>query len=361
MVAVTESGRAIQSSEASAGDLEFKTPFGVFVCPTDPVERVEDRTLVRNRYLSLMDAGEISAEVLVYEASASGFLSLMAEQAHLLLEEDLDRPGILTLLESWGTDLDSIPKKTKREERIDWLWSRMKEADPVSFSFLSGRLQFELSGSRHADPDRLLERRQLREAARDKSLLMRRAAFAALGAQKNFEEVIFSQAMEASVGDIADAVRLEAARACGEIDRRVSRQIWTYVLARNRGSSRQLAGEYLGRFGGPQAVDPLIHVLAAAEYESPDRFEFCGRKIQVMKDIASFSFRNRTPAEPQILNFAASEVWRLGTSFLVRTLEEDDAAAVLIALEYWAREATGRSAADWLKWYEEEKAQKSAL
>ena len=72
MVAVTESGRAIEAIEASPGDLELTTPFGVFACPTDAVERVEDRTLLRNRFLKLLEEEAISRRVLTHEASAAG-------------------------------------------------------------------------------------------------------------------------------------------------------------------------------------------------------------------------------------------------------------------------------------------------
>ena len=97
MVAVTESGRAIQAIDASPGDLEFTTPFGVFVCPTDAVERVEDRTLLRNRFLKLLEEEAISRNVLTHEASAAGLLVLMAGHAEILFAEDLDRPGLYLL------------------------------------------------------------------------------------------------------------------------------------------------------------------------------------------------------------------------------------------------------------------------
>ena len=356
MVAVTESGRAIQAIDASPGDLEFKTPFGVFVCPTDAVERVEDRTLLRNRFLKFLEDDSISRKVLTHEASAAGLLALMAEQADILFAEDLDRPGLFTLLENWGEDLDNLPEKIKRKERVDWLWARIPQAEPVASAFLSGRLQFELSGSRHADPDRLLERSQIRKGFRDPSALVRRATAGALAAQKTFDQNLFTQALKASVEDPLQSVRLEAARACGEVDRRVARQIWTYVLARNRSGPRQEAARNLGRYGGRGALDPLIHVLAAEGRKSPERFEFAGRKIQVSKEIAPFGMRNHNPSQSQIFSIASEEVWRLGTAFKVRTLEEEDVVAVLAALETWAGETTGRSSEDWKKWYLKERA-----
>jgi hypothetical protein len=105
----------------------------------------------------------------------------------------------------------------------------------------------------------------------------------------------------------------------------------------------------------------LIHVLAAWDKSSGDRFDFARREIFVVSnydsnahDLSGYDVnhldRAFTTADP------TREYLDLGSRFKVTRYDERLRVVLLEALDLWAGERTGRDAVQWLDWYLEQSA-----
>jgi len=175
---------------------------------------------------------------------------------------------------------------------------------------------------------------------------VRRAAALVAGRQEVFDLIV--PLLEVSLRDPEHAVRDAAAWACGQIHRHDARQYWTLALAQGKKEPRLRAAENLGNYGGPDSVHALANVLSAWDRKSSTRYPFAQRTIQTTResqDMVSTRGFGRTAFDTEVLD--------QGSVFKVTLLDEEVTRAILKALDVWAGRETGRSAADWVHWYEQ--------
>jgi hypothetical protein len=353
-IAVLQSGQHVECINASVGNLEFDTPFGLYRNPTDPIVAIQDgqqqaENLDKLRRQDLLDDyGWLQA------LSTAGQLSALTSACEEVLALQPHNLYPYELLDSWGARLDVVPRDLDRDKRVAWLWKRATGKDFTAAVMAGAQLLQEVSLSSQASNDRIVSIRELRRALRSKHLVQRRIGALVAGRQGQFS--MREDLLEASIREVLEPVRAAAAAAAHELHAHSARQYWVRNLARGYRSHRDNAAWNLGHYGGADAVNALIHVLAAGEHKPPERFEFAGRTIWVVSkrdsnvlDLGGYNPEQREVDFQHLSNDL--EFIDLGSTFTVTRYGDSLRVLILEALDTWAGEKTGRDTKAWLDWY----------
>ncbi|MFQ5749637.1 MAG: HEAT repeat domain-containing protein [Planctomycetota bacterium] len=345
-LAVTRGGLHVECSPAcSPGDLEVKTPLGMLRTPLDPVEKVVNGAEALKRVNGLRPSPAETPADWIEALSREGFLTELEQGVQQALQEDPGRLDAYKALEAWGARIDPVPDSIPLDHRVGWLWEKAVDPEPIPAIFFASRLAQEAHRTEDAAFLMQVPLTELRRALRSRLAHVRRAAALVAGRQEVFDLIV--PLLEVSLRDSEHAVRDAAAWACGQIHRHDARQYWTLALAQGRKEPRLRAAENLGIYGGPDSVHALANVLSAWDRKSPARYPFAQRTIQTVResqDMVSTRGFGRTAFDIEVLD--------QGSVFKVTLLDEKVTRAILKALDVWAGRETGRSAADWLQWYE---------
>jgi len=353
-IAVLQSGQRVECIDAEVGDLKFQTPFGLFRTPTDPIVEIVDGAQQAKDLRMLRSKRVLDDFTWLHDLSTAGQLRQLSVACMEVLAQDHQNIYPYELLESWGRRLDVVPAKVDRDQRIAWLWKRATGKDFCEAILAGAQLREEVSQSSQAPNERTVSIRKLRVALRSKSTWQRRIASLIAGRQRVFS--MREALLKASITDLLDPVRTAAAAGAHEIHAHSARQYWVRNLARGSGAHRDAAAWNLGRFGGADALNALIYVLAAWEHKPPERFKFAGRTVWVVSqpDRSAGDLGGYNPEQQEIDFRHLSpdlEFIDLGSTFFVTRYGESLHELLLEALDTWANEKTGRDTAAWLTWY----------
>ena len=362
-IAVTRDGARVEAVSPQVGDLTLETPLGRLLTARDPVVEVVDGAAQLEAMRGLRADGTLDDVALLRDLSTAGQLSAMLALAEELHARD---PGMLLpyeVLESWAARVDPVPRSVDRNDRVAWLWMRVKKADWPEAVVAGWRLLEEVSAGSNVSNDRILLLSDLRDGLDDRRPWVRRAAARVAGRQQ--EVGMRERILPLSLEDPNPASRDGAAWGAREIHPWGARQYWARNVLRNVGGLRESAALNLGRYGGDEGARVLIHVLAAWDKRPPARFDFAGRRIWVVQEAERDAHRLASPsmADPrQDPHFPATphsdlerEYIDLGTYVKVTRYGESLRVALLEALDLYAGQNTGRDAEAWLRWYLEER------
>lgn len=357
LVAVTEGGVHIQSIEAEVGDRQVETPYGLYRTPHDPVVRVVDRAQQIHDLRKLHQDGVLDDETWLQDLSTAGQLEELSRACLETLAQDPQAVLPYSVLESWGRRLDPVPADTPRDRRIAWLWKQSQGRDFTKAVLGGARLAEEVSFSSQAANERIVLLADLRKALRSNSVVRRRIAAHIAGKQQEFS--LRETLMEASLLDPVEASRDAAAEGVHSIHAHSARQYWVRNLARGKNPHREAAAWNLGRYGGADGLHGLIHVLAAWNHKTGDRFDFSERTIWVVsdRDRSALDVTGFDPLEGEVdaLHLAPDlEFLDLGSKFKVLRYGESLQLVLLAALDHWADTRTERDTDAWLKFYLED-------
>lgn len=353
-IAVTQSGLRVEVVAAETGDLQVATPFGSLMLPSDPVAAVTDGAQQLEQLLALHRAGVLDDQALAQDLSTAGQLRALAQHARDWAKRDPSAVTPYLALEAWGERMDPVPRETRREQRVEWLWERATGRDWVESVLAAPRLQAEISAAYQARSEVTISITRLRQALRSRQPEHRRAAAFVAGKQQEFS--LRAPLLLASLEDPSPAARAGAAEAAEQVQPKAARDYWSRVLAVGAPSMRAQAALGLGRHGGDAGMHMLMHVLSAWERPAGERYDFAGRDVFVVSnydsnahDLAGYDVdhldRAFVSADPN------REYLDLGSRLKVTRVDEELLAALLEALDLWAGERTGRDAAAWLVWY----------
>ena len=353
-IAVLQSGQRVECVTAAIGDRELETPLGVFRCPTDPVVKLVDGTQQRKDFRKLRRLKVIDDATWLQDLSTAGQLLELATACQELLALDAQNVLAYEALERWGHQLDAVPAQLDREQRVAWLWDRAASEDFPQSILAGAQLLDEVSQSSQAVNNRVVSIRELRSALRSKSVVLRRTSAFVAGRQRQFS--LRELLLEISISEPLEVVRTAAAAGAHEIHAHSARQYWVQNLARGSDAHRAAAAWNLGHYGGADALQALIHVLAADQHAPGERFRFAERIIEVVSntdrnalDLGGFNpeqqevdFRHPSP-ELELLDW--------DSTFTVTKYGDSLRAVLLEALDTWANSKSNRDTAAWLEWY----------
>lgn len=353
-IAVTQSGLRVECQDAAVGERSIRTPFGLLSVPTDPVAELTDGGPQLQRLLALHDAGDLDDLGLLQDLSTAGHLRALADHARAFAQRDPSRLEPYLALEAWGARLDPVPRELARDRRIAWLWERVNEGRWHETVLTAARLREEASEAFQAPSEQVVSIADLRRALRKPTAQHRRAAALVAGKQQEFSMREFLLLHSLTESDAA--ARDGASWAAGQVHPQVARHYWARNLARGDDAARSNAAFALARNAGPEGLKILMHVLAAHDRHTGERFEFAGREVWVVAESDSFvrglkDYDLNRPENDLRLPATDRDYVDLGSTFKVTRYREDFTWVLLQALDQWAGERTGRTPAAWLAWY----------
>lgn len=353
-IAVLQSGQRVESTQAAVGDLEFQTPFGLYRNPTDPVVEIFDGAQQAINFDKLRRQDMLDDFGWLQALSTAGQLSALTSACEEVLALQPHNLYPYELLDSWGGRFDVVPRELDREKRVSFLWKRATGKDFTTAVMAGAQLLKEVSLSSQASNDRVVSIRELRRAVRSKHLVQRRIGALVAGRQGQFS--MREDLLEASITESLEPVRAAAAVGAHELHAHSARQYWVRNLARGHRSHRDNAAWNLGHYGGADALNALIHVLAAGDHKPPQRFDFAGREVWVVskRDSSALDLGGYNPEQREVDFQHLSpdlEFIDLGSTFTVTRYGDSLRVLLLEALDTWAGEKTGRDSKAWLDWY----------
>ena len=267
VIAVTRDGVRVEAIEPQVGDLTLRTPLGSYLTARDPVVEVVDGGPQLAAMRGLEADGTIDETALLRDLSTAGQLGAMVALAGSLHDRD---PGMLLpyqVLETWAARVDPVPREVDRDDRVAWLWKRVRKGDWAEAVVAGRRLLDEVSAGTTVSNDRVLLISDLRDGLEDRRPWVRRAAAQVAGQQQ--EIGMRERILPLSLEDPDPAARDGAAWAADQIHPFGARQYWARNALRNVGGLRESAAMNLGRYSGDEGARVLVHLLSAWDKRAP--------------------------------------------------------------------------------------------
>ncbi|KAA3609016.1 MAG: hypothetical protein DWQ01_10565 [Planctomycetota bacterium] len=348
-VAILKSGKRVPCLPGTeAGSATVETPYGILHTALDPVAEVVDGS---GEAAMLRRVRKHDPERWAQRVSERGLLAELvgATDAAIKAEPKGNHHLSLALLESWGQEFDSIPRKVKADKRVEFLWHQLTRCGASRGALYTGELLREIPGPTASFKQRV-SLVQLRRGLRSQNPVVSRAA--AVLAQHQGENDMLFPLVDASLADPWSDVRLASAHSLFELDERQALGRWTLALWRDHEESRRIqAAEHIGEFGkGQAAIDALIYPLAASGYQAPGSYTFFGRQITIVGDFDVEVAQAAAIADP-IVN-----VIQEGVALQVRVLGTHMVRTLVNSLQRVTGANPGPRAEDWLRWYREQQA-----
>ena len=345
-IARLQDGRRILCVEAEPGAERFETPWGTFLCPGNPVESVIDGD---SEWKVLESIREYDYDAYLAEASRRGFLEPLFEAARLKgrKAEAFDQAAVLSALEAWGPWFDSVPEKLKGQDRVEYLWDRIRKSKPGESALYTGRLiaEFERDSLRQ---DLKLGLSDIRRGLRDRNPSVRRAA--ALVAARVQEDQAFSPLLSTAIQDDFLPVRTAAADTLMQLDSGRALSAFSSKLWRGKSEDERVyAAEHLGNHGDALTVDVLMVPLFSSTTSGggAQATAYFGRQVSVVADFDVEIAQASAIADPRVV------VIQEGVSLQVRVVSVRLVRTIMGSLQKLTRQNPGPRAEDWLRWHEE--------
>lgn len=240
-LAVLDDGTRLPVLEdVQVGTYLVRTPYGILRSQGQQVIAVVDGS---KEAALLEPLRALDYALWVQRCSERGLLErLLAEPV-----EDHNREILFDALHAWGKRLDPLPSDTKRDDRVEDLWKRLKRADGGHLALVVGALEGEISNS-SVQNDRKVTLSDWRDIMTDRDPEYRWAATRIAAVQQDNSMVVML--LDTSLEDRDLWIRRSSAKALLETDTRGALYRWAYELVtdRNKGTKRQ-AALLLGELG----------------------------------------------------------------------------------------------------------------
>jgi hypothetical protein len=339
-IAVLESGTRIEiEGNTEVGARVVQTAYGSYDASLDPVASVGDAAHDLELLAPLRD--------LDYKA----WLQRIAERGLIsVIYADKPPKGFalerLNALEKWGHQLDPLPGKTDRDERVEVLWKKLQKADDPDQALLTGALLREVSLS-SVRQKRRVSLADLGRALDSKDVELRRAACRLAAHQQ--ESSTQHRLSKLSLTDTSELVRPAAAAAMMALDEERALGRWAVELWTSRKNSERIhAAEHLGNFGADNedVLKTLIYALGSSEHQAPGQYVFFGKQVSIIADFDVEIANNAVIADPQI------SVVTDGVVLHVRIISIHLGRAITSSLHRLTKADFGNDRSAWMRWYE---------
>jgi hypothetical protein len=283
--AMTKSGVQIEVSELPVrGQLDIKTPYGIFRTPTDPVEIVFERARDRTWQALIRTTPDASLVSIIEALAANGQISALLELAPAVLARGHEDETRITLnkLEEWGARVDPVPSDLDREDRLEWLAAQRKQTKGPAQLLWNARYLAELPTPSTVDKQRIArERGGWSERFEQKEVLEARLELqiAAHYLEDDPRAGLYARQLSLygapALLDVAGATTVTLWPG-------MAREFWVAALLREQEPVRIIAAKQLMRHLPEYAPKPFAYLLAAEEHTAPRRFEFLEQSVQLV-------------------------------------------------------------------------------
>lgn len=344
-IARLEDGTRICCTEAEPGAERFETPWGTFLTPGNPVASVIDGEA---ELKVLATIREYDMDAYLAEASRRGFLEPLLDAARATgrKAQAFDQAAVLAALESWGPSFDSVPERLDAQERIDYLWDKIRKGKPGESALLTGRLLAEFD-RQSLNRDLKVGLADLRRGLRDRNSSVRRAS--ALVAARVREHQAFSPLLTTAIQDDVMPVRAAAAATLMQLDGPRALSAFSSKLWRARSEDERVyAAEHLGNHGDSLSVDVLMVPLFSSTTSGggAQATAYFGRQVSVVADFDVEIAQASAIADPRVI------VIQEGVSLQVRVVSVRLVRTIMGSLSKLTGANPGPRAEDWLRWHE---------
>jgi HEAT repeat protein len=345
-IARLEDGTRIRCVEAEPGAERFETAWGDFLCPGNPVSSVVEGD---TEWKVLESIREYNYDSYLREASRRGFLDPLFDAARVKGKkaEAFDQAAVLRELERWGPWFDSVPSKLEGQERVNYLWDKIRKGKPGQSALLTGRLIAELD-RQSLNRELKIGLADIRRGLRDNNPSVRRAA--ALVASRVEEHQAFSPLLKTAVRDDSRTVRTACADTLIQLDQDRALSAFSSKLWRGKSEDERVyAAEHLGNHGDALSVDILMVPLFTSTISGggAQATAYFGRQVSVVADFDVEIAQAAAIADPRVL------VIQEGISLQVRVVSVRLVRTIMGSLRKLTRANPGPQAKDWLRWHEE--------
>lgn len=345
-IARLKDGTRIRCIEAEPGAERFETAWGTFLCPGNPVESVIEGD---SEWKVLESIKKYDYDAYLTEAARRGFLDPLFDAARVKGKkaEAFDQAAVFRELERWGPWFDSVPEKYQGQDRVDFLWSKIRKAKPGEAALLTGRLIAEL------DRDSLNSQLKLgladiRRGLRDHNPSVRRAA--ALVAARVEEQQAFSPLLATAIQDDVQPVRSAAASTLMHLDSGRALSAFSSKLWRGKSEDERVySAEHLGNHGDALSVDVLMVPLFSSTTSGggAQSTAYFGRQVSIVADFDVEIAQASSIADPRVI------VIQEGVSLQVRVVSVRLVRTIMGSLVKLTGQNPGPKPQDWLSWHEE--------
>ena len=339
-------GKRIRCVEAEPGAERFETAWGTFLCPGNPVESVIEGD---TEWKVLESIKQYDYDAYLAEAARRGFLDPLFDAARQKGKkaEAFDQAAVFRELESWGPWFDSVPKKYEGQERVDYLWDKIRKAKPGEAALLTGRLIAELERD-SLRKDLKVGLADIRRGLRDKNPSVRRAA--ALVAARVNEQQAFSPLLATAIQDDFQPARSAAANTLMQLDSGKALTAFSSKVWRGKSEDERVyAAEHLGNHGDALSVDVLMVPLFSSTTSGggAQSTAYFGRQVSVVADFDVEIAAASAISDPRVI------VIQEGVSLQVRVVSVRLVRTIMGSLVKLTGQNPGPRAEDWLRWHEE--------
>jgi hypothetical protein len=367
--AMTKSGVQIEVSERpKRGQLDIKTPFGIYRTPTDPVEIVLERARDRSWQSLIRTTPDASLVPTIEAMSANGQISALLEIAPATLARGHEDEIRLTLsrLEEWGAKVDPVPPGLDREERVEWLLAQREETEGPARLLWNARYLKELPRPTTVEKQRISRERgswQERFGQKDPLETRFELQLSAHYMEDDPRVGVFARSFSL-YGD--PAVRDVAGATTVALWPGMAREFWVAALLREQEPVRIVAAQQLMRHLPKYAPKAFAFLLAADAYTAPRRFEFGEQGVQLVSTRESPGVHggwfqtclSRWNAQysngrsfPTVSYPDRNEYLEMVSTVKLIKMSEQLRSTVLELLGLLAEDDVPRTIEEWLSWY----------
>lgn len=339
-IAVLESGTRIEiEGSTEVGARTVQTAYGSYDASLDPVASIADA------------AHDLELLAPLRELDYGAWLSRIAERGLVsVIYADKAPKGFaltrLNTLEVLGRQLDRLPSKTDRDERVELLWKELQKASDSDQALLTGALLREVSLS-SMRKKRRVSLADLGRALQSKDVDLRRAGCRLAAHQQ--ETSTQHRLSKLSLTDESEVVRPAAAAAMMALDEERALGRWAVELWTSRKKSERIhAAEHLGDFGtdNEDVLKTLIYALGSSEHQAPGQYVFFGKQVSIIADFDVEIANGAVIADPQI------SVVTDGVVLHVRIISIHLGRAITSSLKQLTKADFGNDRDAWMRWYE---------
>ena len=183
VIAVTQSGVHVEAVEAAVGDIEVATPFGRFLCASDPVSEVRALSSNLDQLYKFKELGVFSASEWLTTLSEGGYLSALVVETQTTAESFPELIIGYDLLEAWAQQIDVLPPNIDVEHQVAWLYKHYLKQNGLTRIFAASELIAALSPGTNRRVERNLSNTQLADELKSDDPIRRRTGLQACAKQ----------------------------------------------------------------------------------------------------------------------------------------------------------------------------------
>ncbi len=295
VVAMTKDGIRLEVSAAPAvGDAEVMTAYGRYFTPLDPVAVVlalPKRDLWRNELkadptMSMLPVisstnGDGRIYDLIEMADTLEHLWRTTKDDKLKLQRSKEINAVSNALWKWGQRLDPVPKGLDQDERVEWLWKRLRKTEGPEALLSGGRLLEEVVQARGGVGRRQVSITELSRAIGEKNPYIAHSAARIAAFQHVMDVALGSYILSNSIAHEHPAAREGCAIGIAQLYPNHARLYWADTLFGAEDDYRIIAAWHLVNHLPKQADGPLVAALAATTTTASRQITVGGLTLRV--------------------------------------------------------------------------------